>query len=553
MSWVLGLAASHNGAAALYRDDTLVCAIQEERLTREKRAILHLDRQSLAVAALLAEHALTPDDLDLVVAAPLWSPRLRANDLAHHPTLSTRPRLSLSHHLAHALSAYACSGLSDATALVVDGMGSLAHDLPAAERAAVLGPADDTHREVASIYACTPDATTPLEKHLGRSGFAPGAAPTRFGPFSSLGLAYQQVAQLTFGSWDAAGKVMGLAPYGRPRFPPDAFFRVGPDGRLDFRDGPDGIAALVGAPRRFPDDRALHEDLAASVQAALELGLMHLVERARRLGPSPRLVCAGGVFLNSVANEKILRSGLFDEVFFLPFAEDSGTAVGAAFHGVRHLLGPRAGTRLVADALGPLPTDHAEAIALATARGARLSDPSPAAIAKRLAAGEVIGLLAGRSELGPRALGQRSILFDPRRADGQHRLNALKGREPFRPFAPAVLAEHAAAWFDLGRPTESPFMLRVAAVHPERRPLIPAVTHVDGTARVQTVTTAPLAGIVRAFFAETGVPLVLNTSFNRAGEPIVERAVDAVETALAMGLDALVLDATLLDLTARPA
>jgi len=556
MVWVLGLSGSHNGAAALYRDDELVCAVQEERLSRKKRAVLYPGRASLAVDALLADQGLTPAQVDLVVAAPLVDPHLDEQRPELHPTLGGRPHRTISHHLAHALSAYACSGFSDATALVVDGLGSFARDLPAAERAVVLGAeaGDGALRETVSIYACDSGRLVPREKHLGRTGFAPLALPSRLGPFASLGLMYQQVARLTFGSWDAAGKVMGLAPYGRARIGRSAFFDIARDGSLVFKDDALGVAgALADLAAAYPVDAERHADLAAATQIALEEGLLHLVARARSATSSRRLVCAGGVFLNSVANERIVRSGLFDEVFVVPFAEDSGTAVGAAFHGVTELLGARAGRRLEADALGPRPTDHNEAIALAQAHGATLGDASPAAVAERIAAGQAVGFFAGRSELGPRALGQRSILFDARRPDGKAELNRLKGREPFRPFAPAVLLPYASEWFDLGQVSESPFMLRVAAVHPERRRLIPAVTHVDGSARPQTVRpgSGPLAAVIAAFHAATGVPMVLDTSFNRAGEPIVESACDAVRTFLACELQALWLDGVLIAKGAR--
>ncbi|MFO0747216.1 MAG: carbamoyltransferase C-terminal domain-containing protein [Myxococcota bacterium] len=553
--WVLGLAGSHNGAAALYRGAELVCAVQEERVTRKKRAVLLPGRASAAVDAVLADQGLRPDDLALVVAAPLTEPMRDEHRVDRHPTLGGRPHALVSHHLAHALSAFACSGFDEACALVVDGLGSAVADLAPAERAAVLAgprPTASSDRETASIYDVSRGLATALEKHVGAPSFEDGVVGGRLGPFSSLGLAYQQVGRFSFGSWDAAGKVMGLAPYGRPRFARELFFAI--DGaRLAFDDSLMGIGAEVQGRAPYPADARFHADLAASVQRALEEGLMHLVRRARSRSRSRRLVCAGGVFLNSVANELIVRSGLFDEVFVIPAAEDSGTAIGAAFHGVVSLLGPAVGRRLEADALGPLPTDHAAALALAREHGARVQRCDGGDgwddLAERLAAGQAVGFFHGRSELGPRALGQRSILFDPRRADGKDALNRRKGREPFRPFAPAVLLDEAPGWFELAVPSESPFMLRVAAVRPERRDLIPAVTHVDGTARVQTVRAdgGPLQRVLAAFRARTGVPVLLNTSFNRAGEPIVESACDAVRTALAMPLDALWLDGWLVD------
>lgn len=547
--WVLGLAGSHNGAAALYRGRELVCAVQEERLSRIKRARLHPGEPSRAVLAVLSDQGLTVDDLDLVVSAPLTGTLDPRDDIANHPELSRRPHLTITHHRAHALSAYACSGFEDTAALVVDGLGSFGRDLAPEERTAAVSY-DDSHREAVSLYRMTSHGVVPIEKQLARTGYADDAAPTPLGPFSTLGLMYQQVARFTFGSWDAAGKVMGLAPLGRAIHSISEFLDFQDDGGIDFRDDLFGIGGLVAATLPWPADRNAHADLAASVQVALEEGLMYWVRRARELTNARRLVCAGGVFLNGVANERILASGLFDEVFFLPFAEDSGTAVGAAFHGVCHLLGPTIGTRLQDDSLGPLPRDLEAALELARQHGAEVAPSDTVSLqglVDVLASGGLVGLVEGRSELGPRALGHRSLLYDPRR-DNRESLNRRKGREGFRPFAPVVLAEHAADWLELGTTTSSPFMLRVTAVRPDKRSKVPAITHIDGTTRPQIIERDhPLHPLLSAWYDRTQTPMLLLTSFNRAGEPIVESMCDAVRTALALDLDALWLDALWLD------
>lgn len=537
--WVLGLAGSHNGAAALYRGADLVCAVQEERLSRKKRDVLLPGRPSRAVDAVLADQGLTPDDLALVVSAPLAVTADPERDVVHHPTLGARPTRTIGHHLAHALSAWATSGFEDTLALVVDGAGSFGRDLPADERAACVR-FDPTHREAVSVYLMADGRVVPLEKHLARTDVEGDQVAGALGPFSSLGLMYQQVARFTFGSWDAAGKVMGLAPHGRAIFSISEFLDFRDDGALEFHDHLGGIGGGLSL-RPFPADFQAHADLAASVQAALEAGMMHLAARAASLSPVRRLVCAGGVFLNGVANERLLRTGLFDEVFVVPFAEDSGTAVGAAFAGARELCGARP-RRLGDDTLGPTPRDLDLALAAARSAGLTIIADDPIGrLVDLLTAGRAVGFLSGRSELGPRALGHRSILFDPRR-DEALALNHLKGREAFRPFAPAVLDAFADTWFDLGTHGESPFMLRVVPVRDDKRALVPAVVHVDGTTRPQTV--APghaLHPVIGAFFARTGVPLLLNTSFNRAGEPIVETCLDALGSARAMGLGAVYL------------
>jgi len=301
--------------------------------------------------------------------------------------------------------------------------------------------------------------------------------------------------------------------------------------------------------------------LAASVQRALEALLLHWVKLAARLGAeagvtSGRLLLAGGVFLNGVANEKIIQSGIFDEVLIIPAAEDSGTAIGAAaLVGLQDFDPSRPvvyGGPIRRDSLGPtwsdadLATAREAALATGVVRLESIAGPHIAdAAAEYLAAGLVVGWYQGRSELGPRALGQRSILFDPRRSDARDRLNfEVKRREGFRPFAPAALVDTIADWFELGRgPHDSPWMLRVLPVREARRAEIPGVVHVDGTARVQSVSVADglFYDVIKAFEARTGIPMVLNTSFNVAGEPLVESPADAVAAFLGTAIDVLVL------------
>lgn len=545
--WVLGLAGSHNGAAALYRGHRLVCAVQEERLTRKKRQKLHPGEPSLAVQAVLADQGIGIDDLDLIVSAPLTGLLDPRDDIARHPELSRRPHRTISHHLAHALSAYACAGYHEATALVVDGLGSFARDLETNERR-VARPHADHDREAVSLYRFDRQSVTPLDKHLVRTSYRDDSAPTPLGPFSSLGLMYQQVARFTFGSWDAAGKVMGLAPLGRPIHSISEFLDLQDDGRIAFNDDLFGIGGLISnlALAPFPNDRQAHADLAASVQRALEEGLMHLVRHARTRSDGRALVCAGGVFLNGVANEKILRSRLFEEVFYLPFAEDSGTAVGAAFFGVRELLGDKATpSTLRDDSLGPRPTDTQAALSKASALGAHVDRaPSLAELVDLLDSGAVVGFFSGRSELGPRALGHRALLYDPRR-DDREALNRRKGREDFRPFAPAIRIDAVEEWLDHGGTPHSDFMLRVMAVLEDKRAKVPAITHVDGTTRPQVIERGhPLWAPLGEWHARTGVPMLLMTSFNRAGEPMVETVCDAVQTAFALELDALWIEDT---------
>jgi carbamoyltransferase len=312
----------------------------------------------------------------------------------------------------------------------------------------------------------------------------------------------------------------------------------------------------------------LYADLARSVQNALEEALLQVVRRLARQSGQKVLCYAGGVALNGTANERILREGGFDRVYIPAAAEDSGVAIGAAFYGHWLLAGYSAGSGVCGDRCGR--PYGAREVAAAIEEVPVVSVPTPAGssiyreTARRLMAGQFGGWFEGGSELGPRALGQRSIVADPRRIEAKAELNRrIKQREAFRPFAPAILEEHAREWFDFeGTDPHSPLMLRVVPFRPEKAALVPAVSHVDNSGRLQTVSagTAPsFHRLISAFHHETGIPLLLNTSFNGPGEPIVETPEDALWGMLTCGLDFVVVEhqmierregvRTLLDLT----
>ncbi len=451
------------------------------------------------------------------------------------------PLLTFDHHLSHAASAFDCSGFSEAAVLTVDGVGEWTTTLYArAER-------ND------------PAGLVPLEE-------------VRFP--HSLGLFYSTItAYLGFRVNGGEYKVMGLAPYGRPRYA-DRLRRVvrsGPGGgyRLDLdhfdfvageRMFSPALEGLLEGPARRPDEPLTdrHRDVARSAQLVLEEILLEKVRRLHERVPSENLCLAGGVALNCVANGRILREGPFRRLFVQPAAGDAGGALGAALLAHRRLAGeaPAAGP-LRHVLLGPRWTPDTVAGLLERTglpaedfrgREADLLDDA----ADRLAAGQVLGWFRGAMEFGPRALGARSILASPLVPDMRERINArIKRREGFRPFAPAVLADRAAEHFDLDHP--SPFMLETCRV---TSPLdLPAVTHVDGSARVQTVDPAThprFAALLEAFAERTGCPVLLNTSLNVRGEPIVCSPADALFTFADAGLDALVLEDHLLERSALP-
>ncbi|MCA9518035.1 MAG: hypothetical protein KC635_24015, partial [Myxococcales bacterium] len=272
-AWILGLAASHNGAAALFRDGELVVAVQEERLTREKRAKLAPAGEFRALDYVLGEAGIGVEALELVVVCPLRTREAEDCRVALHPRLGGVPRAFVGHHRAHALSAVLASGYDEAAVLVVDGMGSEVSDLDDAERAAIVGPREG--RETASVYAWSGGRLAAVEKQLGQ--LAPDATPRGrprplLAPFASLGTMFQSVARHVFGGWFDAGKVMGLAPYGTARLPVEAWLGFeGP--RLVFGDG---ARRAMWLREPWPAHQEAYADLAASVQAACTAGMLHL-------------------------------------------------------------------------------------------------------------------------------------------------------------------------------------------------------------------------------------------------------------------------------------
>jgi len=422
------------------------------------------------------------------------------------------------HHDAHAWSAYALSGFDDALVLVVDGWGAW-------QSTTVYHAQGADMRRVRAI-----------------------AYP------NSLGVFYESFTDLLgFERNNDEWKVMGLAAYGQPTHDLSEFLRVTPtgyvaDGRRLSGRGYGDLSYLTArfGPRRDPETSISADDrnLAASVQQATEEAMFALVSEGVRLTGSRSLCLAGGVAMNSKANGKVLASGLVDRIFIQPAATDDGTAVGAALAAHR-MLGRDVPRYELEDVyLGPGFTEAQveQAISAYKLPAVHVSDVA-SVTAGLLAAGHIVGWFQGRMEFGPRALGARSILADPRDPAMKDRVNeCIKFREGWRPFAPSCLAERADEFF---RPAhESPYMILTFDVRPEKRDVIPAVTHADNSARVQTVrrdVNPRYWELISAFARLTGVPVLMNTSFNLRGEPIVCTPRDAVRTFYSSGMDFLVL------------
>lgn len=552
---VLGLSGHyHDAAAALVVDGRLRAFAQEERFSRIKQ-----DPATPVRAArwCLAEAGLSPADLDLVVwhEKPLLKlERVLLSVLDGWPRTGPLFRDAMVSLLGNKL--WVRAHLVDALGIPPGRVHFSAHHASHAAAAFLASPFDEA--AVLCIDGVGEHATTSLWR--GRGGALEPLGEIHFP--HSVGLLYSTfTAFLGFEVNEGEYKVMGLAPFGQPRYRAEVerLVRVSADGSFEldldhfaFPHAPDRswsprFEAVFGPPRdpRAPLEER-HRDLAASLQAVTEDLVLGLARHAHARTGCDALCLAGGVALNAVANGRLAREGPFARLFVQPAAGDAGTALGAALYAagahdpLRHVAwGPGIdvdATRRFLDDAGIPWTDV----------GDRLCD----VVADRLAAGQVLGWMQGRFELGPRALGQRSILADPRDAAARERVNArIKFREAFRPFAPSVLAEAAPDLFELPSAAAdlTPFMICTVRARDGR---VPATVHVDGTARVQTVDRAvlPVYGeLLAAVGRRTGVPCVLNTSFNLAGEPIVGDVADGWATLVRSGLDAVVVGPCLVE------
>jgi len=532
---VLGInAIYHDPAAALVVDGEIVAAAEEERFTRRKHGkrpvpFAAWELPELSAAWCLAEAGLRAADVDVVtysfdpaLARPAdqfglgdpWdhlrttyaqrAPQFLATNL---PGLDPEQVRYVPHHVAHAASAGLAAPHPESSVLVLDGRGEAVSHL-------------------AGRYAADGSLTVLASQSLPHS----------------LGLLYEDVtAHLGFQRSSDEYKVMALASYGVPRHLPVLREAVRATGDGGFRTDPVAWDAL--AKRREPGDEfdAEHADLAASVQARLEEVLLQLVRWLHEQTGDRVLTMAGGVALNCVANSRLAAEGPFETIWVQPAAGDAGTALGGALH-VAAAAGERPAPIAGAD-LGRGWTDAELAAWLDTARWpyerpADLADT----VAEVLAGDGVVAWFAGRSEYGPRALGHRSLLANPGRRETLRKLNDVKGREQFRPVAPMVRLDRATEVFD--GPLPSPYMLFVHRVRPHWRDRIPAVVHVDGTARAQTVDPErepAMAELLAAFERRTGLPCLVNTSLNTAGRPMVDDPRDALELFGSAPVDALVL------------
>lgn len=544
----------HDSAAAIVVDGVCVAAAAEERFTRRKHSSefpIHAIRYCLEEAGLKLGDI---DDLahgfDYAPYAKLYRPgTVSARRYAdvyskdallklvgkHMPELPPERVTHVSHHDAHAASAYCTSGWDECLTIVVDGMGEA---------------------ESATVY-------------LARGGKLERLR--RIAVHDSIGILYSLVTlHLGFDFNSDEYKIMGLAPYGDPsryrRFfeesvipEEDGSFRIPILGLNRSADERENYTAtrrhltenLIAA--RHPDADILldHRDVAAALQECLDRALVHLCGTFAKSTGQRKLAMAGGVALNCTANGHLMKSGLFDEIYIQPAAADDGAALGAALYRAMQNGGVR-NERFPVPFLGPNHSARKIETALERFRDSisvtRFDDleQTCADAASLIAKGHVLAWFRGRMEFGPRALGHRSIIADPGRPEMRDRVNAMvKMREAFRPFAPAVSIEQAHLWFEMLPGTELPYMIVTVDVREAFREELPAITHVNGSARVQTVSgdgNPEFHALLKAVGRTTGREMVLNTSFNVKGQPIVNSPEEAIETFLGTGIDYLFLE-----------
>jgi carbamoyltransferase len=549
----------HDSAAALMVDGAVVAAVAEERINRRKHTGAF---PTGAVAYCLAEAGVTIDQIDELAHGFDYAPyrEIYALDPASHdlyrevysreallallardfPDFPAERVHHVGHHLAHAASAYYTSGWDECLVIVIDGMGE-AHSV--------------------SVYRAY-DGQLDLIFQIAAQ--------------DSIGILYSLITlHLGFDFNADEYKIMGLAPYGDPeRF--RGFFEEAvellPDGGIRIpllrmngtRDERERYLATRACltkhlfPPRDPeqDITAAHRDLSAALQAHLDRTMLHLCSHFAAATGQRRLALAGGVALNCTANGKLLCSGLFDDIYVQPAAGDDGSALGAALYRAA-LAGEIRKERLPVPFLGPGHTQAAIDAALGAygdriqvTRFDTLADTCAEA-ARLIAGGRVVAWYRGRMEFGPRALGHRSILADPGHPEMRDRINAMvKMREAFRPFAPAVSIEQVDRWFEVPPMTALPFMITTVDVRREFRRELPAITHVNGSARVQTVSATDnreFHVLLEAVGKLTGREMVLNTSFNVKGQPIVNTPREALDTFLGTGIEFLFLENTLIN------
>jgi carbamoyltransferase len=544
---VLGIHSGHTGAAALISDGELVYYLEEERLSRSKRdgnpfrAMIDICSQYKIDELVIGgtqdqrEFNILPwtEESPYFALVRKYNPNVKLTWLNHE------------HHLSHASCAFYNSGFNKAAILVIDGAGSFqTHNI--SQKQQIQGWEAESiwiakyPGEFKSVYK-TYGKNDPVRARLGIHDFDDAVTITK---------CYEAVTK--FLGWDAieGGKTMGLAPYGKQnsKIPPlfkngrgnrDVFIPAYPSGAgIDFKSNP--VFERTREPDAFHRNQnellEIEADLAWQIQNDTQEEVAKLIEKAIDLTGLNKICIAGGYGLNCVTNYFIKKRFPNIEIYYEPISHDGGTAIGVAkavYHERKNDFKKRKQTSIY---LGPkYPIKQIDKLIKSYNNMFNVYDIKPENVAKLISENNIVTIFQGRSEAGPRALGNRSILYNPTDPNGKDFVNKVKKREWFRPFAGTVLLEKASEWFDMAGLEESPFMMYAMDVWPDKQEQIQAITHVDGTCRIQTVTEEQnphYYKLIQEFEKITGVPILFNTSFNLAGDPLVETIEDALKTML---------------------
>lgn len=542
---VLGLSFSHDASACLLEDGKIVVAIQQERLSRIKHDTQKTMTNLSMIQYCLEARGVTIDEIDLIVSnvqslsyggVGLNTPL--SKDFNIFDPFSNK-HIFISHHLAHAFSAFSPSGQKESVVMVIDAAGSTHPNgddyiMSGSEMKAFLEgeePLEPLKTEAESYYYFQEDSYELLDRYY---------LPSHNSDLiytAGIGMAYAVVSNYIFNDPLECGKVMGLAPYGDPTFYSDFNIMEVKNDELQFNNNWQQRFFTPG----FDMDK---KHLAAKIQYDLENALMFRAQNAINKAKTDNICYAGGVALNCVANGRVL-SQLANELFIQPASNDAGVALGCAYYGYSKLIGKNSHEKQTNDYRGKeySSIEIREAIEENNLISEKQTDDLIEEVARRLKSGEIIAWFQGGSEFGPRSLGHRSILANPLLPNMKDVLNTrVKHRESFRPFAPICPEEDATIYFDVHR--SSPFMLLSHQVKQEWQCKLPSITHVDFSTRLQTLdmaTNPMLHALLKKFGNLTGVPVLINTSFNLMGEPIVETPQDAINCFLSTDMDALIL------------
>lgn len=550
--YILGTALSHDGSTCLMKDGEIIFAIEKERISRIKHDGFN---DNTTIQYCLDAAGIEYNDLSLIVEQNSHNP-LFSEQLEHRKNRALPPMvpiITLSHHLAHAYSAVGTSPYDDIGVVVIDGHGGSVDSCN--DMIANISGTDDIHLnnryrywETCSYYIYQSGKMLPIFKDFSRWV---NRKDRKIYPVStweienSIGEFYEGIALYIFGELDCAGKLMGLAPYGRANIInwQPFFFN---SGKVILRnDWWANIDPLLNThPTHFQDNFQYYADLAYWAQNKLEEALFYLFNYYYQLHPMANFAYAGGVALNATANEKLINECKFDNLYIQPAAGDNGLSIGCCYYGWLEVLKKERVKHSGSTYFGKNYNDISVITELEKYTDKieyTYCEDIEAMAADSIASGQVIAWFQGESEFGPRALGNRSILADPRSSQMRDHINAnVKFREDFRPFAPAVLYEKVHDYFHLNH--DSDYMLYIAEVKEQYRTDLPSIVHVDGSARVQTVKkdiNRKFHKLITCFFEETKIPILLNTSLNIKGMPIVETPKDAIDLFLNCGLDIL--------------